>query len=76
MLQETVDAMQEMLHGLMRDLGKACRGNKTAAQRVRANTVKFAKLSKVYRKESLSAERGTKKKSPPKKRKHKRSSKK
>lgn len=68
--------MEEMLSGLMRDLKKACKGNKTAAQRVRANTIKFAKLSKVYRKESLNAVRSPKKKAHPKKRKSKRTSKK
>lgn len=61
-LKDTVKKMQAMLEQIDKDLGKACeKGNKAASQRVRTNTIKFAKLSKQYRKESIASERGGKK---------------
>jgi len=54
--------MQAMIEEISKDLGKACeKGNKAASQRVRTNTIKFAKLAKQYRKESIACERGGKK---------------
>jgi len=37
----------------IKDLIKAEKGNKTAAQRVRTGTIKFEKVAKKYRKESM-----------------------
>jgi hypothetical protein len=47
--QDMADSMDEML----RDLSTAKIGNKAAAQRVRVNSIKFEKMAKEYRKESL-----------------------
>lgn len=46
--------MEQLLEMLMIDLQKSDR-NKTAAQRVRTNSIKFSKLAKVFRKESMEA---------------------
>lgn len=62
-LKDTVRRMQSMLEQISKDLIKASeKGNKTASQRVRTNTIAFAKLSKQYRKESMESERGGSKK--------------
>lgn len=46
--------MEAMLIDLTIDLRKAAeKGNKAASQRVRTGTIKFAKLAKQYRKESI-----------------------
>jgi DNA-binding protein H-NS len=58
-LKETVVQVRELLSEMSRDLEKAVKGNKTAAQRVRTASIVFAKTAKVFRKESLAAERGT-----------------
>ncbi len=68
-LKETVHSLRKMLAELERDLGKADRGNKTAAQRVRTGTLKFAQCAKIYRKESIAAERKGSRKASSKKRK-------
>jgi dipeptidase len=63
-LKNTMDQMRKMLSELSDDLEKAEHGNKAAAQRVRTNTIKFAKVAKTFRKESVAAEKkGTFKKS-------------
>lgn len=50
-----------MLSRISHDLQKAENGNKAAAQRVRTTTVRFEKLAKTYRKESIHNEKtGTK----------------
>lgn len=63
-LKETIKRMRQLLCELQRDLDKSERENRTASQRVRTGTVKLAKIAKVYRKESVTAEkkRGNKKK--------------
>ncbi len=62
-LKTTTRNMEKLLQLLMIDLEKSDR-NKTAAQRVRTNSVKFQKLAKVYRRESMDLIKGvTKKKS-------------
>ncbi|MCB1075625.1 MAG: hypothetical protein KDK59_08845 [Simkania sp.] len=70
-LKDTVKKMHTMLEEMVGDLKKAERGIKAASQRVRTGTIKFAKLAKLYRKESMIAERGgkktAKKKTPQKK---------
>ncbi len=53
-LNETVNLMRQHLRALEKDLEKAMKGNLAAAQRVRMATIRFAKISKMYRKESLS----------------------
>lgn len=56
-LKETIQTMKKQLGEICRDLDKSLRGNKAAAQRVRTCTIKLAKTAKVYRKESISAEK-------------------
>lgn len=62
MLKETMHLMREYLIGMQRDLEKAGKGNRTAAQRVRTRSVQFAKIAKMYRKESVAVEKGGRKK--------------
>ena len=61
-LKDTMKKMHHLLEELVSDLKKAERGIKAASQRVRTGTIRLAKLSKQYRKESVTAERGSKKK--------------
>ena len=57
-LSNTIKKMEAMLMDLTIDLRKASeKGNKAASQRVRTGTIKFAKLAKQYRKESVIAEK-------------------
>lgn len=67
-LNTTVKQLRELLGQLSGDLEKAALGNKAAAQRVRTGTIRLEKLAKVFRKESITAEKkGTLKKVPAKK---------
>jgi len=66
-LKDTMKKMHALLEELTHDLTKAEKGTKAASQRVRTGTIKFAKLSKQYRKESVTAERGGKRKKTKKK---------
>ncbi|NGX38700.1 MAG: Histone H1-like protein HC1 [Chlamydiae bacterium] len=59
-LKTTVVQMKKLLAGISSDLEKAENGNRAAAQRVRTNTIKFAKVAKTFRKESI-ADKGKKK---------------
>lgn len=54
-LQNTITTMHGMLEVISKDLNKAEKGNKAAAQRVRTGSIKFAKVAKIYRKESVQA---------------------
>ncbi len=66
-LKDTVEHVRELLVELIKDLDKASRGNKAASQRVRTKTIKLEKVAKVYRKESIAAEKkekGSKAKKP------------
>ncbi|MBI5272559.1 MAG: hypothetical protein HY861_01075 [Chlamydiia bacterium] len=56
-LKESMNQLNNLLAGLTRDLGKVHRGNKTAAQRVRVGTIKLEKIAKVFRKDSVAAEK-------------------
>ncbi len=56
-LKDTICEMRVELTQLCRDLEKANAGNKAASQRVRTATIKLTKISKIYRKESVLAER-------------------
>jgi len=62
-LKETIPTLRQHLQALCRDLEKAASGNKAAAQRVRTESILFAKTAKAYRKESLQAEKTKRKKS-------------
>lgn len=52
-LKTSIEHLKKLLHEISHDLDKAGHGNKAAAQRVRTNTIKFAKTAKAYRKESI-----------------------
>jgi len=56
-LKETINHLKMHLEEVLADLGKAGAGNRAASQRVRVGTVRIAKVAKVYRKESVAAER-------------------
>ena len=49
--------LQELLEDILEDLPKSVNGNKSAAQRIRTKTVRLAKLSKEWRKNSLDLEK-------------------
>lgn len=66
-LKNTIKTMHSLLVSLKHNLEKAEKGNKAASQRVRTGSIKLGKIAKVYRKESVAAE----KKSPVKKKKSK-----
>jgi hypothetical protein len=63
-LKDTTKELRELLHDIARDLEKADGGNKAASQRVRTGTVKLEKVSKVYRKQSISSEKTSTGKKP------------
>ena len=54
-LNETIETMKRILAEILRELEHAERGNKAASLRVRKATLSFAKIAKVYRKESVEA---------------------
>lgn len=56
-LADTINHLNQLLHALIKDLTKVSRGNKTAAQRVRTGTIKLEKIAKLFRKESVHAEK-------------------
>ena len=56
-LKDTMHHLGNLLTAMTQDLTKVNRGNKTAAQRVRVGTIQLGKLGKVFRKESVEAER-------------------
>ncbi len=56
-LMNTVKDMKDLLCCISGDLEKAGNGNKAASQRVRTCTIKFEKMAKRYRKESIAGER-------------------
>lgn len=70
--------MHHLLAAVTKDLTKVSNGNKAAAQRVRTGTIKLEKISKLFRKESVAAEKSgqLKRKPKPKKRASKKSRKK
>lgn len=49
--------MYKLLDKIKLNLHKTEKGNKTAAQRTRTLTIQFAKCAKIFRKESLTAEK-------------------
>lgn len=56
-LNETTKRMREMLAAISVDIEKAANGNKAASQRVRTGTIRLEKTAKLYRKESIAAEK-------------------
>lgn len=67
-LKDTTAHMKQIIEEIMHDLDKALEGNKAASQRARTNSIKFAKIAKTFRKESIAADKGAKgKKAAPKK---------
>lgn len=58
--KNTLDDMDHLLHQILKDLDKTAKGNKAAAQRVRKSTIKFEKVGKKFRKESMQAQRNGK----------------
>ena len=54
---QTTEELVNLLQTILQDVPKMLKGNKTAAQRIRTKTVKIAKVSKIWRKESLDQER-------------------
>ncbi len=59
-LKDTAKQLDLLLSNLTKDLLKATRGNKAAAQRVRVGTIKLGRVGKIFRKESVAAEKGGK----------------
>ncbi len=71
-LPETVNRLENLLGNIAKDLAKVGRGNRAAAQRVRVGTIDLEKIGKLFRKESVAAEKGRKfRKKKAKKRKRK-----
>ncbi len=56
-LKDTSDQLKKILCCIAGDLEKASKGNRAAAQRVRTCTIKFEKKAKLYRKESVKADK-------------------
>jgi Histone H1-like protein Hc1 len=56
-LKDTCKTMRTLLETIMSDLEKAESGIKAASQRVRTTTIKFEKVAKLYRKESIKADK-------------------
>ena len=56
-LKDTCKTLKSLLETIHSDLDKAEAGNKAAAQRVRTLSIKFEKTAKLYRKESIKADK-------------------
>jgi hypothetical protein len=56
-LKDTANAMMKLLDECAQNLHKCASGNKAAAQRVRTGSIKLEKVAKLFRKESVAAER-------------------
>lgn len=54
-LKDTIKKMHEMLESMKKDLIKAEKDNRAASQRVRTGSIKFSKIAKIFRKESVAA---------------------
>lgn len=54
-LKNTCNELKTLLEAISADLEKASEGNQAAAQRVRTHSIKFQKVAKHYRKESVQA---------------------
>jgi hypothetical protein len=56
-LKDSIKTLDMLLTHITKDLVKAEKGNKAASQRVRTNSIKFEKVAKKYRKESVAEEK-------------------
>ena len=56
-LNNTMHDMERLLKAIGDDLEKTLYGNKAAAQRVRTGTIRLEKIAKLFRKESIHAEK-------------------
>jgi hypothetical protein len=56
-LKDTSKEMRSLLEIISDNLEKADNGNKAAAQRVRTSSIRLEKVAKLYRKESIKAEK-------------------
>lgn len=56
-LNDTMQRLHHLIGQIAKDLVKVSRGNHSAAQRVRVWTLHLQKLGKLFRKESLTAEK-------------------
>jgi hypothetical protein len=54
-LKTTISTMRKLIDEIQWNLAKSERGNKTASKRTRMATIRFAKIAKLYRKESVEA---------------------
>ncbi len=52
-LKSTVSEMKRLMHEIFENLEKTEKGNRAAAQRARTCSIAFAKVSKLFRKESV-----------------------
>lgn len=52
---QTMKSLESYMEKMLKDLKKVAKGNKAAAQRVRTSTIKFEKIAKKFRKESMKA---------------------
>ncbi len=55
--EKATDSLVELMEEVLRDVPKAMKGNKTAAQRIRTRTVELSKISKEWRRLSLLQEK-------------------
>lgn len=56
-LKDSMDRMNQLLCEIMKDLEKVAGGNRAAAQRARTHSIRFEKVAKLFRKESIAAEK-------------------
>ena len=56
-LKDTTQELNHLLSQMQKDLSKVARGNKAASQRIRTSTIQMEKVGKLYRKESVLAEK-------------------
>ncbi len=64
-LKDTMNHLQHLIASVAKDLSKVHRGNKAAAQRVRVGTIQLGRAAKLFRKESVAAEKSGKLKRKP-----------
>lgn len=55
--EKATDEMSDLLNTILKDMPKVYKGNKQAAQRVRIATIELSKISKKWRKLSMSLEK-------------------
>jgi hypothetical protein len=57
MIKDTIKSMHGLIDSLKNNLVKAEKGNKAASQRVRTGSIRLEKIAKIFRKESVVAEK-------------------